>query len=558
MNKFFAAFFTLSLLILCLNPLSASAADLNLIPNPSFEKMGGDFQLPSGWNVGKWGENVGDFSITPLGHKGQAMKVSLSHYISGDIKCYFDYLAAKPRQNYQFSDYYKASVETDLVASYLDNAGNPIYQFLGTVPASPLKWARADFSFQAPDNAQKITIFHLLNRDGSLITDDFSLEEAAGLTITDNVPNSSLEQPSSDGKMPLSWQTGNWGNNQAKFSYQNTGHTGKHSVRVDLSRYKDGDAKWYFEPQKLEPGKSYEFSDFYRSNVQTRVMLMIQHQDGTITYQELKKAPSSTRWSNYKDVFTTPVDLSTISIMHIISAAGFLVTDDYAITPHQAVGFNRPLITLTFDDSWEDNFSTALPVLNQYGFKSTQYYATGNIESKPNEQYKITEFVNSGQEIGSHSVSHSDLTTLSRMEIDKELENSKSYLETFAGAGNVRTFATPYGNYNQQVTAEILKYYQSHRSVDAGFNTRDGLIISNVRVQNVLSTTTIAEYNSWIDQAKKDNSWLVLVYHRVAGDPGEFDTSTANFGSQMESVKTSGIAVKTVSDALAELTPQVK
>lgn len=382
--------------------------------------------------------------------------------------------------------------------------------------------------------------------------------KAAGeVSLSNTVPNSSLEQSTSDKKAPLGWQKSSWGDNKAKFTYLSNGHTGRRSVRVDLSRYASGDAKWYFDMQPLEPNGTYEFSDFYKSNTTSRVVLMIQHQDGSITYQELKRAPSSSRWASYKDVFTTPGDISALSVMHLISATGFLITDDYSVKPYQPVGFDRPIVSLTFDDSWEDNFSSALPVLNQYGFRSTQYYATANIQSKPTEQFKIAEFVKSGHEIGSHSVTHSDLTTLSSTALTKELRDSKAYLETFAGAGNVKSFATPYGSYNAKVTTAILRYYQSNRNVDVGFNTQDGLVSSNVRVENVESTTTMSEYNSWINQAARDHTWLVLVYHRVANDPGQYDTSSANFASQMQSVKNSGIAVKPVSSALSELLPQI-
>jgi len=394
----------------------------------------------------------------------------------------------------------------------------------------------------------------------SLIFGLYGIASAADQSVEfdyNRVPNSSLEISTDDQSGPIAWQQSSWGDNKARFSYLRNGHSGRRSVRVDMSRYSTGDAKWYYDLQPLEPGVTYQFSDFYRSNTSTRVVLMIQHQDGSISYQELKRAPSSLRWTSYKDVFTAPADISALSVMHLISAAGFLITDDYSVKRYQPVGFDRPLISLTFDDSWEDNYSSALPIMNQYGFRSTQYYSTANIQSKPDEQFKVAEFVKSGHEIGSHGVSHTDLTTLSSVALARELRDSKAYLETFAGTGNVKSFATPYGGYNAKAITAILRYYQSNRNVDVGFNTQDGLVASNVRVENVVATTTMAEYNSWIDQSARDHTWLVLVYHRVASDPGQYDTSSGNFALQMQSVKNSGIAVKSVSGALAELLPQI-
>jgi len=528
------------------------------VPNNSLEQVSPlDENMPLAWQKNSWGENSASFSYQAMGHSGEkSAEIKMASHTSGDAKWYFDPIVVSPKEKYSFSDFYRSDVITEIVVEYQSADGIFSYEWLGNLDPSA-DWSKASFNFTVPNNVVNLTVFHLIAQIGFLDTDDYSLADQIEPIITDNVPNNSFEQNFPlDKNMPLAWFRDSWGNNASSFYYFNEGHSGNKSAKVEITAYTDGDAKWYFEPQSFKGGETYLFSDYYKSNITSRIVLMITKTDGSILYQELKNTPSSSEWAEYSDVFTTPLDTATVSVFHLIAGIGFLITDDYSITPYQPTGFDKPILSLTFDDGWEDNYFTALPILDQYGFKSTQYYATTYIENNLPEQYKISAFVNDGHEIGAHSVTHPDLTTLSDGKLDYELSHSKSILESFAGAGNVNSFATPYGAYDSRVITAILKYFCSHRSTDAGFNIRDGITIANVRVQNMLKTTTLAEFDSWIDQAVRDNSWLVLVYHRVADDPGEYDTKTPDFSSQMEEIKKSGIDVKTVRDALSYLLPQ--
>src|SRR5688572_23060553 len=68
----------------------------------------------------------------------------------------------------------------------------------------------------------------------------------AQVGATNLVPNSSLERVSSTNPaLPASWTTGRWGNLDARFTYRTTGRTGGRSVQLDITRYVNGDAKWY-------------------------------------------------------------------------------------------------------------------------------------------------------------------------------------------------------------------------------------------------------------------------------------------------------------------------
>lgn len=60
-------------------------------------------------------------------------------------------------------------------------------------------------------------------------------------------------------------------------------------------------------------------------------------------------------------------------------------------------------------------------------------------------------------------------------------------------------------------------------------------------------TTTLADFQMWVNKAKADKTWPVLVYHVVDTAPTEqFDTHKADFDAQMQWLSTSGITVKKV------------
>ena len=104
----------------------------------------------------------------------------------------------------------------------------------------------------------------------------------------------------------------------------------------------------------------------------------------------------------------------------------------------------------------------------------------------------------------------------------------------------------------------MRKYYRSSRGVETGYQTKYDLAdgIHGIRVQNMLKTTTMAEYQQWVDFAAAHKLWLVIVYHGVLSSPGDFDTTPALFDQQLAYLNTKGIAVRTMQDALDELCPK--
>jgi peptidoglycan/xylan/chitin deacetylase (PgdA/CDA1 family) len=535
----------------------------NLVPNPSLETSA-NTTTPDSWVNNVWGTNTPAFAYLPTGHTGaHSVQVKFTSYTDGDAKWYFNPIDVTPQAFYSYSDYYQSDRATDVVVQFTNTDGTVTYQTIGTAAASPGVWRQAAYSFSVPATANKLTVMHIIAGVGTLTLDDASVVlDSPPNTSANPIPNPSVEiNPASNPAAPLGWVTNKWGTNTAQFDYiKNDGHDGSRSVKVTLSNYTDGDGKWYFAPQALQKGSQYRFTTWYKTNTQPHAVVMFTRADGTQQFlglpNPLPPAGSDTTWQKYSDTFTVPDTAVTTTVFMFITNNGWVQVDDQKIEPYTPVGFTRPLMTLYFDDSEEDNVTTVLPVLQQHGYKSTMCFATTFIENTPANQTNVTTIKNDGQEICAHTVTHPFLTQITATQLTTELQHSQQYLQSLTGKP-VDNFASPYGDYNTNVINEIKKYYRSHRTVDEGYNSKDNFDAYRLRVQNMQSTTTIGTYQSWLDQAKATNTWLIIVYHRVATDPDQFDTTPTNFAQQMTALQNSGITVKTAEDALNEVTPQL-
>lgn len=379
---------------------------------------------------------------------------------------------------------------------------------------------------------------------------------AAGANL---IANPSFEVASSATR-PAAWAPDSWGTNSTTFGYLTTGHTGGRSVRTTMTGYTSGDAKWAHTAVAVTAGQSYQYTAWYQSNVQTEVDVEFTLASGAVDYAYLTEVPAASAWTKVTVQYTAPAGAVSLTIFQPLARKGYLTIDDVSLTTYTPTGFTRGLVSLTFDDGWRSQYTNGLPLLNQYGMPATFYLLTGTVTYP---DYLTTAMMQTiagrGNEIAAHTVTHPHLPALSVTKIDKELAGCQTSLRGWMGPGVAKNFASPYGEYNPTVLTEVGKYYRSHRSVEEGFNSRDAFDSQRLRVQNVGQTTTPAQVGAWVDQAVRDHTWLVLVYHEVGSnltDP-TYGVTTANLNAELSLIKTKGVAVRTVDQALDEIQGQL-
>lgn len=132
---------------------------------------------------------------------------------------------------------------------------------------------------------------------------------------------------------------------------------------------------------------------------------------------------------------------------------------------------------ITFDDGYESVYRHALPVLRDLNFSATVYLTTGtnatgrfdkrlpSLENRLMLSWgEIHEMQKYAIEFGAHTLTHPDLTKLSRQQIELEIGDSKKRIEDATGA-QVSSFAYPFGRFDDR-SREIARQYFANACSD--------------------------------------------------------------------------------------------
>lgn len=217
----------------------------------------------------------------------------------------------------------------------------------------------------------------------------------------------------------------------------------------------------------------------------------------------------------------------------------------------------EPVVSITFDDGLRSQYTNAIPLLDRYGFTSTQYIPTAGVGDPGRVTVDmIRSMYAGGHQIAAHTVTHPHLTTLSPERLQSELTESRQTLEAIIGAP-VLDFASPYGDYNADVLAAIGRVFRTHRTASSGDNTTSPFNRSYIRTQTVQRTTTVADVQQWIDAAKQGHKWLVIAYHQVVATPTDaYGTTPETLDAQLAAIRDSGLRVATVDAVVSEIDAQ--
>ena len=160
-----------------------------------------------------------------------------------------------------------------------------------------------------------------------------------------------------------------------------------------------------------------------------------------------------------------------------------------------------PNLAITFDDGFESFYSRAFPVFEDNDMKVTVFPIAGYIgkmslwdilPAQPHmNQAQIREISDHGHEIGSHTLTHANLTFLSENDIVRELADSKHMLEDITGKP-VTSLSFPYGSWNKRVWEKAMEIgyqrgtcYRHHNKIIPGLIPVHG-IYSFDTIQDVL------------------------------------------------------------------------
>jgi peptidoglycan/xylan/chitin deacetylase (PgdA/CDA1 family) len=161
----------------------------------------------------------------------------------------------------------------------------------------------------------------------------------------------------------------------------------------------------------------------------------------------------------------------------------------------------RPVV-ITFDDGNQDVYQNAFPIMREMGFVGTNYIVANRLQS----QYfmnveQLQELADAGWEIGSHSMTHSDLT-LDHSIANYEIRQSMLLLEDATGEA-VSTFAYPYGKTDDFITTKVSDYgYRAGMGLGLSYDHYLGTLfyLSRIEIQGDYDLTKFGSLLPWSDK----------------------------------------------------------
>ncbi len=194
----------------------------------------------------------------------------------------------------------------------------------------------------------------------------------------------------------------------------------------------------------------------------------------------------------------------------------------------------KSAFTFSFDDSFESQYTYALPILDKYGMKATFFVIAGAVTDGPPQDWRygywwqFKDMAAEGHEIAAHTMTHPDLTKLPVGDIytpntlTYELYQSQQIIEQKIPGYKCVTLAYPYCSYDSTVEKVASQYFISARTC--------GAYAEPSKINGL----------DWFDVASETPEYN-LPRNSVSDDQDEFDTYTYNV--QNESINTGDWAV---------------
>ncbi len=310
--------------------------------------------------------------------------------------------------------------------------------------------------------------------------------------------------------------------------------------------------------------------------------------DGVNLGSAVTKSPYSYSWNTttiangshqLTATATNTANLSTTSAAVTVNVQNVVVAPIPTTPPPAPVTTNTATakISFTFDDGLTTAYTNAAPTLYKYGLTGTDYIITGcvGMTTEPNtcNANQDTTYMpwseittlqkNYGWEVGSHTVDHVCLassaetdpddcanpTPLTTAQVDTEMTASKSALA--ANGFNATDFAPPYGDYNNNVIAQIAKSYATMRQFKNDANNANVWPYSDYYLQDTVvqeTTDPPSVVETEINNAIANNQWLILTFHNIettpSSSPDDYEYGTAELDQIAAYVKAEETAGK--------------
>jgi peptidoglycan/xylan/chitin deacetylase (PgdA/CDA1 family) len=200
----------------------------------------------------------------------------------------------------------------------------------------------------------------------------------------------------------------------------------------------------------------------------------------------------------------------------LLTGCGTAIVSPTSPTPRSSPSTSGGVVSLNFDDGCESAYVHGLPIIEAAGFKTTQFIITKRL-GEPGflTTGQVLAMQNSGHEIGAHTRTHPNLSTLTAAQQQDEIEGSLTDLEAIGVTPT--SFAYPYGAYNDTTLSIVEKAgFLSARGTKRGFNDASAnRLLLNGWILGPEGINDLNRITQAIDDAQTNGTWLILIFHRI-------------------------------------------
>ncbi|CCM63030.1 putative Chitin deacetylase [Candidatus Microthrix parvicella RN1] len=136
-----------------------------------------------------------------------------------------------------------------------------------------------------------------------------------------------------------------------------------------------------------------------------------------------------------------------------------------------------PVVVLTFDDGPGPQTAAILDILQREQVTASFFMLGSQVRERPEDARAVAA---AGFPIGSHTMDHKDLATLTPYEVEREIRDSTSAINEVVGKGTVQCMRAPYGSFNDE-TLGVAKE-QSLGLVGWDVDTEDWKVRDSARI----------------------------------------------------------------------------
>lgn len=214
---------------------------------------------------------------------------------------------------------------------------------------------------------------------------------------------------------------------------------------------------------------------------------------------------------------------------------------------------SRGVITLVFDDGYEDVYQEVIPLLASYNIPAVfavpvhpehQQIAGAHIRSVEDWVSIVSQY---HHEIAAHGVTHQSLSKLPAQELDQELQQSQQV----TGA---TTLVYPGGAYDENVLQAVSQHFLAARTVRFGMETI--LPASPYELKTINYTKqnfSVARANTYALKACIQHKWLIETFHMVRSQHSDMKhfTFIDDFASHLDFITSLPVSIQTIKQVIS-------